>query len=412
MRVCLLVHQYAYRHARVQRFAETLADAGVQVDLLCLRDPARPQDGAMRGVRIFTIPLGRGSQERTGRLLEYIAAFALFTVYLLKLYIRNRYDIIQIHNMPDFLVFSALVPRLLGARIVLDICDPMPEFYSSKHVVGKSRRVMVSLLAAQERISTSFVQAVTCATPNFKEVLIGRGTPASKITVVNYVPDSHLFARADVRAQRADGGGRFELIYPGTIAPRYGLDVAIRALPALMPKILGLRLVILGPQNGYTRQLLALADQLGVSAALELRPLVPLSEVAAQIAGADVGIYPALPDPHMSIAMPLKVLEYAAMGIPVVASRLKVLMDLFPESAIMFFDPGDVDGFARCILELFEQPARREELVRAADGLVLSRVSWSEERRKYFELLDRLLVTKKHLTPPAQGEDGWAEEAP
>ena len=410
IRVCLLVHQYAYRHARVQRFAETLADAGAQVDLLCLRDPMRPQDGSMRGVRIFTIPVGRGSQKRAGRLFEYMAALILFAVYLLRLYVRNRYDVIQIHNMPDFLVFAALIPRLFGARLILDICDPMPEFYSSKYAASQRRTLMASVLGAQEKLSTGFVHAVTCANPNFKEALVGRGVPADKITVVNYVPDSRLFARSGANARRSGGSAGFVLIYPGTIAPRYGLDLAIRALPALAPKIPGLRLIILGPQDQYVRQLAALAEQLGVSALVELRPLVPLRDVAAQIAGADVGIYPALPDPHMSIAMPMKVLEYAMLGIPVVASRLKVLAALFPESAIMFFEPGDVDGFVRCVLALFESPARRAALVHAADEAVLPRLSWDKERQTYFELLDRMLATGARLAPSTEGEGGSAEE--
>lgn len=411
IRVCLLVHQYPYRHARVLRFAETLADAGAQVDLLCLRDPKHPRHGFTRGVRVFTIPLSRRPQDRPGRLCEYMAALILFTVHLLRLHVRNRYDVVQVHNMPDFLVFSAFIPKLLGARLVLDICDPMPEFYRSKCAAGQKHGVVVSALAAEEKLSTGFVHAVTCANPNFKEVLVRRGVPADKITVVNYVPDPRLFARPGAGLRRAGKGTEFVLVYPGTIAPRYGLDVAIRALPALAAQIPRLKLVILGPQDEYSRRLAVLAEQLGVSASVELRPLVPLGEVATQIAGADVGIYPALHDAHMSIAVPLKVLEYAMMGIPVVASRLKALTDLFPESAAMFFEPGDVDGFARCVLELFGNPARREELVRAADRAVLPRLSWNEERQIYFEMLDRLLATGERLAPLARAEEGQAGEA-
>ena len=335
----------------------------------------------------------------------------MFTARLLALYARNRYHIIQIHNMPDFLVFSALIPKLFGAKLILDVCDPMPEFYRSKYAVGQKRSVMANVLAAQEKLATGFVHAVTCANPNFKEVLVRRGVPADKVTVVNYVPDPCLFARTRTGAGRLGGRAGLVLIYPGTIAPRYGLDVAIRALPALVPRIPGLRLAILGPQDEYTSQLAALAEQLGVSAAVELQPLVPLGEVATHIVGADVGIYPALPDPHMSIAMPLKVLEYVMVGIPVVASRLRVLSDLFPESAIMFFNPGDVDAFPRCVLELFEHPTRRRDLVCAADETVLPQLNWDKERRTYFELLDRLLAPGERLTPSARREDGLAKEA-
>jgi hypothetical protein len=131
-RICLLVNQYSYRHARVQRFAEALADAGAIVDMLCLRERNRTAIGEPRGVRVITIPVSRQIRDNKGLLFEYLAAFVLFSVRLLILHAKNRYHVIQVHNMPDFLVFAAFIPRLLGAKLILDICDPMPEIYLSK----------------------------------------------------------------------------------------------------------------------------------------------------------------------------------------------------------------------------------------------------------------------------------------
>jgi glycosyltransferase involved in cell wall biosynthesis len=413
IRICLLVHQYAYRHARVQLFAETLAAAGAQTDLLCLRDPHQPDSGTLRGVRVFTIPVSRRIRERGGHLLEYLVAFALFTVQLTRLYARHRYHVIQIHNMPDFLVFAAFIPRLFGAKLILDICDPMPEFYMSRSAqragsgAQSARSWQIRLIAAQERLSAAFVHALTCANVNFRECLVGRGVPAGKITVVNYVPDATLFDRQRYRSGTERKRSGFTVIYPGTIAPRYGLEVAVRALPQLRDKIPGLHLMIMGPESEHARKLRSLAEQLGVSQLVDVRPLVPLNDVAAQFASADVGIYTALPDPHMSIAVPLKVLEYAAMGIPIVASRLKVLEDLFPDTAIRFTEPGNVDQFAARLLELYRYPAMREEIVRNADELVLRQHPWSKERHAYFTLLNRLLSpapsveASPHIPQPA-----------
>jgi glycosyltransferase involved in cell wall biosynthesis len=410
-KICLLVHQYAYRHARVQLFAETLADAGAQVDLLCLRDPDQPDAGTLRGVRIFTIPVSRRIRDRGGHLLEYLVAFVLFTLQLMKLHARNRYQVIQIHNMPDFLAFAALIPKLFGAKLILDICDPMPEFYLSRSA-GRANPEMhgatrlsregarfrqIRLIEAQEKRSAAFVHALTCANTNFKECLVGRGVPAGKITVINYVPDGTLFDRRRYRSHTGGQLGSFTVLYPGTIAPRYGLEVAVRALPELKARIPGLRLMIMGPESEHGRELRSLAERLGVSQLLDIRPLVPLNGVAAQFAQADVGIYTALPDPHMSIAVPLKVLEYAAMGLPIVASRLKVLEDLFPESAIMFFEPGNVDQFTAHLFELYANPARGEEMVRNADELVLRQHPWSKERHTYFGLLNRLTESRRSL---------------
>lgn len=133
LRVCMIVHQYYYRDTRVRRYADALADAGAQVDVICVRSPDRPSTGQRDGVRVFTVPINRGYGSRGSYLLEYGIAFVFFATWLLALYVKNRYQVIHIHNMPDFLIFAALVPRLLGAKLILDIHDPMPELYMSKY---------------------------------------------------------------------------------------------------------------------------------------------------------------------------------------------------------------------------------------------------------------------------------------
>jgi glycosyltransferase involved in cell wall biosynthesis len=396
IRVCVLVHQYYHRHARVRRYAEALADAGAQVDVLCVRDPNHPFAGQRNGVRILTIPVGRGYRELGSYLFEYGAAFVLFSARLLMLHIKNRYQVIQVHNMPDFMIFTALIPRIFRARLILDICDPMPEFYMSK--CGRQRsNIVVRLMEVQEKFSSMFAHAVITANSNFKANLVRRGIPADKIMVISNMPDTRLFNRSKYEQERRGKSKHFTLIYPGTIAPRYGLEVAIRALPLLKREIPQLRLLIIGQQTGHARELATLAKQLGVSPFVQFKHLIPVDEVPRQIIQADVGIYPSRPDPHMSIAMPAKVLEYAVMGIPVIASRLKVLDDTFTNSAMMFFEPGNVEQFARCVLELFENPARRDELVRNADDVLVHTRSWSDERQAYFSLLERLVSMRGKL---------------
>jgi glycosyltransferase involved in cell wall biosynthesis len=409
IKVCLVVYQYYHRHARVRRYAEALADAGAQVDVLCPRDPNHPFAGRRSGVRIFTIPVSRGYKNLSSYLLEYGAAFVLFTARLLVLYVKNRYQVIQVHNMPDFMVFTALIPRIFRARLVLDICDPMPEFYMSKY--ERQTNTIVRLMEVQEKLSSMFAHAVITANSSFKTNLVRRGVAADKITVISNMPDTRLFNRSKYEQERRGKSKHFTLIYPGTIAPRYGLEVAIRALPLLITEIPQLRLLIIGQQTEHARELATLAKQLGVSSFVQFKHLIPVDEVPRQIIQADVGIYPSRPDPHMSIAMPAKVPEYAAMGIPIIASRLKVLEDTFDDSAIMFFEPGNVEQFAHCVLELFENPARRDELVRNADSIFVRTHSWSEERQAYFSLLERLASMRGKLAAVDERDEEAIKEA-
>ncbi|MDQ4076989.1 MAG: glycosyltransferase family 4 protein [Chloroflexota bacterium] len=373
----------------MRRYVDALVGAGARVDVLCLRErvSVEPRDG----VRIFTIPLGYDRRSEGRFLLEYGVALLLFTVRLLALYVKNRYHLIQVHNIPDFLVFTALIPRMFGSKLILDNRDPMPEFYRSKFAGCRENGMIIRLIEAQEKLSAMLVDAVITANTAFKDNLVNRGTPAEKIVVINNLPDPEVFDRERYSRAKRDPARPFTLIYPGTIAPRYGLEVAIRALPTLRVTIPNIRLIIIGAQTEHASELARLAEQLDVSSLVQLKDAVPLDDVPRHLAAADVGIYPALPDPHMSIATPTKVLEYVAMGLPVVASRLRVLEALFDKESVLFFEPGDVEGFARGVLELAHNPARRHELMGQADRAFVRRHRWHDERCLYLDVLNTLL---------------------
>lgn len=387
-KVCMVVHQYYHHDARVRRYAEALVDAGMQVDVLCPRDKDHPSFRQERGVRIYSVPLRRGYRGALSYLGEYAAAVVLFTIWLLALHLRNRYQVIHIHNMPDFLVAAGLVPKLAGAKVILDIHDPMPEFYMSKYEAERS--LVVRCLELQEQLSSKVAHAVIAANERFRERLIKRGTAPNKITVIRNFADLKIFDRDAYRELRQLPRKHFTLLYPGTIAPRYGLDIPIRALPYLLAHSQDFRLHLVGPYVAHVDELLQLARDIGVDEYVSYEPSRPVHTIARLMASADVGIYTARPGPHMSIATPTKVLEYAVMGVPIIASRLKVLEDIFPESAILYFEPGNTEQFAECVLHLYKNPHCREQLVEAADRLFVQRHSWSHERNTYLGLLKQL----------------------
>ncbi len=368
LKVAMIVHQYYYYDGRVRFYAEALAGAGARVDVLCVRAKTRPAAPPPKGLRVFTIPISRAYRGPGSYLVEYGLALVFYTMRLLALYARNRYHVIHVHNMPDFLIFAALIPRLLGAKLILDIHDPTPEFTMSKYS-KPSTSALIRFMRWQERLSARLAHAIITANPVFKERLVSRGLPASAITVIGNEVNASIFDRERYAPehQTRPRDGHFVLVYAGTIAPRYGLEVAVNALPLLVERIPAVRLQIIGKQTEYSQHLAARAEQLGVAQHLELIPAVPLEAVPGYLARADVGIYTAVSDPHMDVAVPTKVLEYAYMGLPVVASRLPVLERGFAPTALLLFEPGCTDEFAQHILTLYEQPARRAELVRQMD---------------------------------------------
>ena len=397
LKICMVVHQNYYVDGRVRRYAESLTEAGAQVDILCVRNDKVTRGENRQGIRVMTIPVGRGYKNRLSYIFEYALAFILFTFYLLAQHLKHRYDVIHVHNMPDFLIFVALIPKWLGAKLILDIHDPMPEFYMSKYTTPRET-LSVRLLRLQERCSAWMAHEVITANPFFRENLILRGIPADKIMVINNIPNEKIFSRNGYHRDFQNRRQHFTLIYPGTIAPRYHLDIAIRALPKIMPRVPNVRLKIIGPLVDYAEELKHLAQRLGVHEFVEFHPAIKISEVPQQLLQADLGIYLALPDAHMNIATPSKVLEFAAMGLPIIASRLKVLETFFNDSALQFVTPGDVEAFAEAVVTLHRSSEKREQMVRHADAAFVRTYSWSKEMHKYFDLLRRLKHTVEEQT--------------
>lgn len=395
-RVCMLAHSGYLSDGRVRRYAESLADRGAQVDILCVRDAKKGSADYRDDIRIYTIPLGHDSNSLVGYLVEYLLAVILYSLWLGVLHCRNRYHLVHIHNMPDFLMFCGIFPRLLGAKLVLDVHDPMPEFYSSKYDCSPDS-LPIRLMRLQERASACLGTAVIAANGNFKDNIVARGTPEEKVIVVNNIADTSIFNRADhprsVGIDAPAQGRRFTLLFPGTLAERYGLHVPIEAAVTLREKIPELLVRIVGPTNEYSEELANLAQELGVAEHVEILPAVPVDQVPAMMADADVGIYPARVDPHMNIATPTKVLEFMQMGLPVIASRLLVLEQMFGDDAIRYCEPGSVEEFAAAVEELWSDPQRRRSLVEKADLGFIHKRTWRDEREKYFALVDRILGT-------------------
>ena len=392
----MVVLKYYYFDPRVRRYAESLIKNGVKVDVLCLQEEMSISNIDYDGLRVFTIPLHHIQGSRVRYLIETILSMFFFTIRLLELHFKNQYQIIHVHNMPDLLLLCAIIPKLMGAKLILDIHDPMPEVYLSKYgqdvnsIIGK-------ILILQEKISCFLANAIVTANSNFKANLVRRGIPSNKITVVNNIPNSNIFNRASFQKEHQAKNKYFTLIYPGTFAPRYGLDVPIRALTLLVDKVPDILLLFFGPNSQYKVKLIELAAEIGVSSYTQFNSSIPLEELAKQISLADIGIYPALPDAHMSIATPTKVLEFAIMGVPIVSSRLLVIEDLFTDKGVMLFEPGNIDQFAKCILDLYKNPLKCKELVQNADRIFVQTHFWDREFTDYIGLLNKLLSRKSEI---------------
>jgi glycosyltransferase involved in cell wall biosynthesis len=350
-----------------------------------------PRREVLRGVSVLRLPPSR----RRGGTLRYLFEYCLFTLVcgLVLTWRWRRYDVVHVHNMPDFLVFAALVPRLLGRVVLLDVHDLMPEVYCSKFKTTV-RHPGLWPIRLQEWISHRFASACVFATERFRQCAIARGTVREdrSIAVMN-AADTTLFDRARHPWTGPGRSGEFVMLYLGTVSHRHGVDQCVRVLPLAMGRIPGIRLVIhakLSEAEGRPMQeLRELAQQLGVADRVDVRPPLPLDRVPEAMSRASVGVFTPHMDVHIDMALSLKVPEFVAMGVPVVAVRTSIMTSLFRADEVAMFVDGDLEAFADWLVRLHGDPESGRQM--AARALRFTREhAWDNEFAGYRRLLERL----------------------
>ena len=399
-RIMMLTHSYYLRDPRVRREAETLASVGHEVDVLCLRLPGEAQTVSVNGVHVRRIPL---THER-GSFLRYCFEYLLspvfaFCVLAIRMVAGKRYDLIQVHTPPDFLVFSTLVSRLFGSKVLLDLHDPMPETLSNKYG-GKPHPLLEKIVLLQERLALRFSDFVITVTAQVRDVLLARNTTSKNLDVIMNFADPKYFQGLHSGSQLLVESQPNEvaptLVFMGTLSRRYGVDLAIRALPLLQEKLPDIRLKIIG--DGEERpNLERLAISLEVDSNVRFKGLVPIDGIPGTALPAHVGLAPHRRDTLYDMCFPSKIYDYLALGLPVVACRTESLDYYFGrDNVILFFESESVEQLADRIYQILSNPKLGEQLKERASDF-LEAHNWHRERKRYIRIVESLT---KSLSSP------------
>jgi glycosyltransferase involved in cell wall biosynthesis len=303
------------------------------------------------------------------------------------LQLRRRYDIVHVHNVPDFLVFAAAVPKLMGARIILDIHDILPEFYSGKFGSSPSSVLFQSLLFT-ERLSAAFAHHVIVANHLWHDRLVARTVDRHKCTPILNYPDLSLFNPLPGEKKRQDD--RFVILYPGTLNHHQGLDIALRAFALVNERMPDAEFHIYG-EGPMRAELERFTQEHGLSSVVKIRNRVRLSEIAELIASADLGVVPKRADGYGNEAFSTKILEFMACGVPVLVSRTQVDTHYFPETVVRFFSSGNETDLARLMLQVYESRFDDDAWVQRARQFAIVN-SWQEHVIDYLKIIDLLLA--------------------
>lgn len=397
-RVCMVSYSFYESDNRVMRYAKALAGRGDHVDVIALsRTDDAPIQETLDGVHVYRVQRRERNEKNKLAYLTRILRFLVVSgVALSRKHLRQRYDIVHVHNVPDFLVFSALLAKLTGAAVILDIHDIVPEFYASKFA-SKGGDALIKPLIFLERISARFADHVIISNHLWHELITSRSVKSEKCTVfINYV-DAEVFKR--VERERKDD--RLLVIYPGGLQWHQGLDIAIRAFAKVCKGIPSAEFHIYG-EGPEKDRLIHLAHSLDLSDKVRFFPSLPTREIVALMAHADLGVVPKRANSFGDQAYSTKIMEFMSLGVPVAVSRTRIDSFYFDSSLVRFFDSGDDDALADAMTELLGNQSLRERLIRNSYDYAM-RNSWNTRKHEYFALVDSLTGhTGTNLTENSQ----------
>ena len=392
-RAAVLLFSYYPADPRPRRAAEALAMEGVTIEMVCLqKNQEEPRHEIINGVSVFRVPLRRQRGGKTRYVGQYSAFILRSFVHLALRSVVRRYDFIHVHNMPDVLVFSALVPKALGAKIILDLHDPMPELMQTIFELPEET-FFVRLLKRLEKWSIGFADLVLTVNLACKKIYTSRSCPPEKINVVLNSPEDDIFRFQAPSSQVSNGeklGKPFVILYHGSLVPRNGFDLAVDALETARKSVPGARLMVCGERSSFFEGVMDSVQKRGLQENVEYLGVKNRRQIVEAINNCDLGIIPNHRNTFTEINTPTRIFEYLALGKPVIAPRTRGIRDYFGDGELIFFEVGDANDLARKIEFAFSNPAEVGQIVARGQQIYLAH-NWTREKSNLLNRIGGLL---------------------
>jgi glycosyltransferase involved in cell wall biosynthesis len=385
----MVVYSYYPFDPRVRKEVRALVAKGHTVEVICLRDEGENKREVVDGATIHRLSLS----VRKGGYLTYGYQYILFLLMsfclLTRLFLKYKFDVIHIHSLPDFQVFVAIVPKLYGKNVLLDLHEAMPEIFVARFGVGRDSW-QFRFAAFLEVISSWFADAIITVNDAIKARLVERGADADKISIVMNSPDVTLGVEKDMGpfVEGNDLGGKFVLMYVGGINQERNIEVLIEATSILKEKI-PIRLLVFGyGKDAYFQELKQLASRMNVEQEVKFGGWIPHEEVFSYLDLSEIGIVSYVHNPLTEVAIPNKVFEFAALKKPLIIARLDALESLFKDSAL-FYQPENARDLANKIYQLYQDKGLAKDLSEKAQ-MVYEKCDWDIMKERLYSAYAKL----------------------
>lgn len=391
---------------RVWQEALSLTGCGYRVTVICPRGkgPEAAEHAVVEGVEIYRYPLQTANGSTLSYAREYASALTRTAALIRRLGRTTSFDVVHACNPPDVLILTGWGLRRRGAAVVFDQHDLVPELFVSRF---GGRGLLHRGTLVTERLAFSMADVVLSTNESYRRVALSRGNKRPEdVFVVRSAPDVEKF-RAVPRDDSLRRGKPHLLAYLGVMGPQDGVDHALEALAALGRARTDWHAVFVGAGDVFQR-MQALATELGLAASVEFTGRIPDEDVVRILSSADVCLAPDPKNPLNDVSTMNKIVEYMALSRPIVSYDL-VEARVSAADAACYATPNDVNDFARCIGELLDSPARRDEMGRIGRRRVEADLSWSRSEEQLLAAYARaseIAASRRGLAAKPTGDGG------
>ena len=387
-KILMVVYSYFPQDVRPRREAETLINVGYTVDMICLKLPDQTEFENIYGVNTHRVNLSKSRSSKRKYIFLYTNFFIRSFFLLNKLFLKNRYSIIHVHNMPDFLVFLSVIPKLFGSKVILDLHDPTPEMLMTKFAEDRDSW-LTKILKWQEKISIKFAHKIITTNKSFLDRFISRGCPPEKISTVMNSPQESIFNMFVPRSKEKSNEKKYVVMYHGIIIKRYGFEELLNAVNLLKDKIPWLELRIYGTGEDLSI-FLEMVRNLKLEKIVKYFGQVSIEKIVETIPECDVGIIPNRLGPFTKINFPTRIFEYLHMKKPVVVPRTQGIKDYFDEESIFYFNAGNAEDLAKVIFNIYSNPGKALEVLNKGYE-IYQRHKWESQSTNLIKIYKELL---------------------
>jgi glycosyltransferase involved in cell wall biosynthesis len=380
---------------RVMQEARTLAAAGYTVSIICPKAPGYERSFEnVDGIDIHRHALPREADGFLGYVLEYSVALFMEFWLSLKVLFGRGFDIIHACNPPDTIFMIGGFYKMFGKRFVFDHHDINPELYEAKF--GR-RGLGRKLLVALERMTFNTADIVISTNESYRRIALTRGgVDPDDVFVVRSGPD--LTRLKVVPPNPALKKGREYLVgYVGVMGKQEGIDLLLQAVQ-LIVKHLGRTDIQFGLVGGGTEleAMRQLAKDLDIAEYVTFTGRAPDDELLEMLNTADICVNPDRANDMNDASTMNKVMEYMALGKPLVQFDLTEGR-VSAGGAAWYARPNDVADLAQKIVSLLADPQQRKYMSWVGRNRIEHRLSWQHEAPRLLAAYDHLLAKNSEL---------------